>query len=322
MSHKMNVFGNWIMFVDSKKKKSKMIISKKTLFQLTTRAIGKQTKEEIVEYAKAEDLNLWGMTKGEDYTELHVNLCIYKDLHNIGYLTFWKQIKDWYGNSHKSLCHNTKKIRKILKKWAISVMMIGDLQTWKDLSKLVAKVDPLKKVNLWMDSSDFTLKGKQRSLTKNIYWSYKLNSIGRRYQCIFDAQGRCRGLWGGYSPKIIDSQWVEIYKNELSEKYRGSHIIADGHYYASRNQVEGVKFVTPIPETVKEVPNDLQRYLGITKKDKEINRKIRNLRARVEAPFGQLKNKFKSLSTTFKEDADQLDCLIFYAVAIHNKNVK
>jgi hypothetical protein len=38
-------------------------------------------------------MNLWGIKKGEDFMEIHVNLCIYKDIHNIGYLTFWKQIR-------------------------------------------------------------------------------------------------------------------------------------------------------------------------------------------------------------------------------------
>jgi hypothetical protein len=299
-----------------------MLLSKSTLKKVVSQKIGKNILKEIVEYVKDNEMNLWGIKKGEDFMEIDVNLCIYKDIHNIGYLTFWKQIKDWYGNSHKSLCYNTKKIRKILKKWAISVQDIFDLETWNNRSKMVAKVKELKRVNLWMDSSDFALKGKHRSLTKNIDWSYKLSSIGKRFQCIFDAQGRCISIWGGYSPKIIDSQWVEINKDQLSKDFKGSCIIADGHYFASRNLVEGVRFITPVPETVKNVPEDVQQYFGITKKDKELNKKIRNLRARVENPFGQIKNKFRSLGGTFKEDEKQLDFLVHYAIAIHNKNVK
>jgi len=298
-----------------------MILQKSTIFSLVTRALGKDLKEEIQQYVENKEITLWGTKRDGDYKKIHVNLCIYKDMNNIGYLQLWNQIKDWYGNSHKSLCHNTQVIRKILMKWAKSVIIIGDKSIWKNISALVSKVSPLNKVNLWMDSSDFALKGKSLSLTKNLYWSYKAKSLGRRYQCIFDAQGRCRALWGGYSPKINDSQWVEIYKNELSDKFNGAHIIADCHYYASRNQSQGVKFITPIPENVKKVPDDLQRYLGITQKDKEMNKKIRNLRARVEAPFAQIKNKFKALAGTFREDNVQLDYLVLYAVAIHNRIV-
>ena len=298
-----------------------MIILKSSLFSVVTKAIGKNLKEEIQQFVESKELNLWGTKKGNEYTKIHVNLCLYKDMNNIGYYSLWKQIKDWYGNSHKSLCHNIKLVRVALKQWAKSVVTIGNLRIWKDVSAQVSKIAVLKKVNLWMDSSDFALKGKSITLTKDKYWSYKAKSLGRRYQCIFDAEGRCRAIWGGYSPKVIDSQWVEIYKDELSTKFQGAHIIADCHYYASRNKVPGVKFVTPIPDNVKKVPEDVKSYLGILDKDKEMNKKIRNLRARVEAPFAQIQNRFKALGGTFKDDDTQLDCLVYYALAIHNKIV-
>lgn len=296
-------------------------IEKISLYSEVTRKVGKESKAEMISWMNDRDVNYWGMIKGEDIQKVHVNLTLYKDLFNLGFLSLWSKIKHWYGNSHKSLAHNIKLTRKNLKIWARNSMVRGDLQTWNNISDQVKKIQKLKKVCLWMDSSDFSLIGKSQKLTKDLYWSFKNKSIGRRFQFIFDAEGRCRALWGGYSPKIIDSQWVELYKNELTDKFNGAHIIADGHYYASRLKSQGVTFVTPIPETVKIVPNDLQQYLGITQKDRDMNLKIRNLRARVENPFGQVKGKFKALSNTFQEDAEQLECLVFIAFAIHNKSI-
>jgi len=49
---------------------------------------------------------------------------------------------------------------------------------------------------------------------------------------------------------------------------------------------------------------------------------IRNVRARVESPFGLIKQRFKSLKGPFWEDDKQLHRLIYFAAAIENRIAK
>jgi hypothetical protein len=296
-------------------------ISWNGLKRIVNRAIGEDLMREIHTYCGDKEIKLWGQSKDTYYMKKNLYLCIYKDMMNVGYLQLYSKIKSWYSNSHKSLAHNIKQFRKILYGWGIKQIHHGTLSEWRNISKSVKKVKALSSVNLWMDSTDYALVGKSDKLKKDPYWSFKKNSMGRRYQAIFDAAGRVRGLWGGYSPKIIDNQWVEMNKHTLKEKFDGSTIIADGHYYASRKKVDGITFVVPTPKTVKKQTNNADDSTKLTKEQQTLNKQIRNLRARVELPFGIIHNKFKALSKTFRDNADQLDYLVFYAFGIYNRQL-
>ena len=289
------------------------------LKRVIDRAFGEDLMKEIHEYCFPKEMNLWGTLKDSHYEKKNLYLCVYKDHIHIGFMSLWERIKAWYGNSHKSLAHNVQCFRKVLGEWGKNQIIHGNLADWKRISKGVKKVKALSKVNLWMDSTDYALKGKSRNLKKDPYWSFKCNSMGRRYQAIFDAAGTCRGLWGGYSPKIIDSTWIEVNKHTLSRDYSGSTIIADGHYHASRNLVDGIKFHAPVPKTVKKQTNNNDDNAVLTKEQQTLNKQIRNLRSRVETPFGIIQNKFAALSKTFMDDANQLDNLVYFAFGFYNR---
>lgn len=296
-------------------------ISLKSIKQSTVKTIKKEPMEEILEHIKDIEIDLWGVEQPKDYRSKNVYICIYRYIHKIGYLNLWKQISSWYKNSHESLMHNCQIILTELGKWGRSWILLGELSEWKEAAKGVRIPKGINPVNLWMDSSDFALKGKSKKLRKNELWSYKLNSLGNRYQFVFDANLKALAIWGGYSPKISDSQWVVSHKEELSEIFNGATIIADCGYYSSRNTVEGVTFETPIPGTVKVKEKTNRNYAHLTSKQNTKNKQIRNLRARVENPFGQIKNKFKSLGTTFMENSKLLDSLVIFAFAIYNKSL-
>ena len=238
-------------------------------------------------------------------------MTIYRDISNLGIQKLHRLCKKFYVNSDHSFTHNIKVIRLELKRWANTVINVGNLIEWKNLANGLSKDKELKNVCLWMDSSDFALKGKSRDLHNDRYWSYKCNSIGRRFQCVFTANQKLIAIWGGYSPKVIDNIWIEIHKQELSDKFKNATIIADGHYWSSRDCVTNVRFVAPKPNR-----NNL------TEVDKKRNKNVRNLRARVEAPFGQIKQRFRALSGTFMGDHEQLECCVFYAFAINNLLLK
>ena len=51
------------------------------------------------------------------------------------------------------------------------------------------------------------------------------------------------------------------------------------------------------------------------------NKQQQKARARIEAPFGWIKSKFKSLQFPWYESEDQLDYLVHVAVAIFNLTI-
>jgi DDE superfamily endonuclease len=277
---------------------------------------------EIVEFVTSFNPRLWGIIQESDYLKINVYLTIFKDLKGKGFQLILLKAKKEFKNSLKSFVHNAQIIRPILKKWGMNQIKLKNLKSWKRSATNIRRPKFLSKVCLWVDSCDFSLIGKTSNLHSDLYWSYKNKSIGRRFQCTFDGRGRCIDMLGGYSPKIIDSMFFEANKTYLSEKYRGATLIGDGHYYASRKKVEGVKIKAPIPKNIKVKADTEVEFQEITKKNETRNKQIRTLRSRVESPFGFLKNKWKVLGETFMEDAYQLECLVFFAMGIKNRFTK
>jgi hypothetical protein len=288
---------------------------------MNNKTIGRMNMKEIVEYFDGRPISLWGIKKPKDYLIKNVHVCIYKYITNQGYLSLWKEISDWYENSHESVAHNCPIILLELQKWEKNELALGNLEEWKNAAKTFKFPKGMKQCNLWMDSNDFALKGKKLSLSKDEYWSFKLKSIGARYQFIFDANLKCIAFWGGYSPKISDNAWLVHHKQELTELFSGATIIADCGYYASRKKVPQVSFITPVPKTVKAPKKSTPQYNPLTEIQKKKNKQIRSIRARVQNPFGQIKNKFRALSNTFKEEMHLLDALLVFAFAIYNKSL-
>ena len=177
---------------------------------------------------------------------------------------------------------------------------------------------PTKHVNLWMDSTDFAVRGTSSKGKKDDYHSYKLNSLGRRYQFILDGKMVVRALWGGYSPKIHDSNWCEANRQTLERDFKGGVIIADQHFEKISNMMKAPRFITPQkvsepPQT--DNPDDMRPEV---REKLERNKKVRQVRARVELAFGILEKKFKILSKKFADGPAQLDHLVTFAAGVLN----
>jgi len=230
--------------------------------------------------------------------------------------------KDWSKVSTHSLIHNTQEIRPILGEWGEEQIRSGTMKIWDKYASAVKKPKELKDVNLWMDSTDFPLETPVDTPKSHDYWSYKCNKLGRRFQAVFDGKTKCRALWGGYSPKIYDSHWCEVNRRGLETTFKGATIIADQHYQSYSKKSKGLRVITPIPERKKRMTKRPHDQVSLTEKQIKRNKRIRTLRARVENPFGKIDNKWKSLTKPWKEDPEQLDALVFFAVAVLNKNIK
>jgi len=129
---------------------------------------------------------------------------------------------------------------------------------------------------------------------------------------------------------------VDVMKEELAATLKGGHIVADTHYETANatlkkiGKQKHVVFYTPYakprgrkPKTTDGGSQDQSRGLRVlTTEQKEWNKRIQHIRARVESPFGLIKNKWKGLGGTFYEDEDQHNYLVILAIGAHNYKIE
>ena len=137
-----------------------------------------------------------------------------------------------------------------------------------------------------------------------------------------DGKRRIQRIWGGYSPKIFDGNFLELFRDELEEKFNGAGIVADTHFEWGKNNFEHVDFFVPFknPSSRNQDPDGVN-ISKLTKEQMSYNTAIHKLRARVEDTFGEIKSDFKALKTPWRESEDQLDCLVWIAAGIHNSRI-
>lgn len=303
----------------SKKKKKMPKTSREYIKKHVIRSLGgSDSYSRILKYVKKKSPSLWAKEKNEYFLENNLILTIYKDTVGIGYKKIIDENKDWIGFSHNSLNHNVQQMRLVLADWGKKQIKIGDESLWNRNAKSISKIKELSSVNLWMDSTDVPLTTPRGTSKKDRYWSYKCNKLGRRFQLIFDGKSICRGLYGGYSPKVHDSTWCEVNRTLLQSRYRKGVIISDCHYDSISKSNKDPIFICPKPNVPIELPKTSENDSIPLIKDIKRNKQIRNLRAKVENPFAQIKNKFKALSKPFKEGPEQQGALFCFAVGLHN----
>lgn len=103
--------------------------------------------------------------------------------------------------------------------------------------------------------------------------------------------------------------------------YKGATIIADNHYLSSK-KMRGVSLVCSLRKDASCFAKNNGGRGKASKKKEEQNKSIKNLRARVESPFGLLHNKFTILNGKFNESEEQLEFLVVFAAAVHNFNLE
>lgn len=158
--------------------------------------------------------------------------------------------------------------------------------------------------------------------TSDDYWSWKCNTIGRRFMVLQDGHRRIRWFEGGYTPKLYDGAFLETQKHFLSDHLAGAIIVADMHFELGNKIFDQIKFHVAVRKKAPGRPKKGEVAPKIipplTKKQKQYNKLVQHLRARVESPFGWIKRTFKVLEIPFRESAENLNNTVIFAFGVHN----
>eukprot|EP01133_Synstelium_polycarpum_P020418 gene20418-24500_t len=272
---------------------------------------------------------LYGDKKGDARFSRYVSLlAIYKDVRGYGYDSLRKRISKSFHMSKESILHNVKAGRRSNYRWAKNHLKVPSVKTLNKDSKVIyleqvptADNHGRTKVNLWMDSTDVRMVGRRSMSKKHPNWSFKGNSPGRRFMMVTGGRGIIHKVWGPYSPKTYDGDFLKLRDDELSVVLRGCTVAADCHfeYGRTKDAIPGVTFLVPYPKKTKgkrEVDGD--HSAGLDDRHANYNRIVRSVRARVESPFGLMKRRFAALNGPFGEEEIQLKYLVNFASVVEN----
>ena len=169
--------------------------------------------------------------------------------------------------------------------WGKEQITLGKVEDWKQASVRCTFKDPVKNANLFMDSSDFRLKGKCNTSRKDSKWSFKCNSPDQRYMFLQDSRTVIKKIWGGYSPKVYDGDFLSINQNWIEENLNEAEILADFHFKNGEKLFKNVKFHVPTPNPSRGITGDSSGLSTLTKEQRRRNKNIRAARSRVEILF-------------------------------------
>lgn len=228
-----------------------------------------------------------------------------------------------------SLQHNHEQIMKALYDWSKTQIEWGTRADWDAAARQMAshKIELIRRVRLWADSSDFPLpRKKEIKSKKGDYWSYKENRPAQRYMAICDGDTRIRALWGGYGPKVYDSSFFKAFLAPYEDSLRGVAIVGDNHFLAAGKHFKGrIEIVAPTTESgkgkkrVRDCNDDpTVGYVEETQEEARNNAAIRHTRARVEQVFSSIKERFKCFKPYFTGNMEEQDYAVFFAAAVHN----
>ena len=164
--------------------------------------------------------------------------------------------------------------------------------------------------------------GKRHGSKKSTDWSFKEESPAQRFQVFTDCGGHIRLVVGGYSPKIDDQSFCQIWRDIWREKFPGANIAADGHYTWAMRHILNPRFYAPLRTSrdgaTREELEEMEEFTQLTREQKADNNALRRVRNRVESPFGWVKSNFKQLQTAWMESKEQQRYMVFLLCGTHN----
>lgn len=279
--------------------------------------VHKRVHEKIVEdcysFMKKSQIKLIARKKNSRmFDKKLLYLAIYKDCYNIGYKTLHKEQKI-VQIGERSLREDIKRIREVLSKWGETKIDCGELPAWRRSFKNVKVPKALGDIHLIVDSSDFTISGKLKTDTGSKDWSYKNNGPAQRYMVFVDGNNIIRKIFGGYSPKIYDSDLLKIVKNEIERDFKDSVILGDNHFKKANEYLDTIEILTNFSQN----ENISKKINKLTKEQTTHNNNVSKVRKCIESVFGLIKRKFECFECFF-EGKDEQDKVFKFACGVHN----
>ncbi|KAL0479219.1 hypothetical protein AKO1_009235 [Acrasis kona] len=273
----------------------------------------------ITKFVRERHPLLWGTERSRTFQSDAILLALYHDITGTGYHALSDATRSWHNIEQKSLRHNTQILRHEFEKWGEEQITLGDKHAWNHSVRYSEFGDQIADANLRIDSTDMTRIGKRSTSKKSSGWSYKANSPAQRYMTLVDGRSRIVKLWGGYSPKIYDGDFLKLKKEFFEDTLgRGANILGDNHFMAG-TKFRKCKFYCNIKnKTAKDTENKGKRLSMLTKDQKKFNGQHRTARAAVENPFGAMQTRFTMLKEPFQESESQQDALVTFACGHHN----
>jgi len=310
-------------------------LSYKTLLNEVSEIVGEKVLKDILHYSgkNLDPKSLYGDNKeSPKFGKYFTLMAIYKDASAIGSTKLRNMIPKKYSVSQESFLYNIQAAREVNFSWSESQIT---MPTIKVLNKKAKTIDlkgvPKKdktgktKVHLMMDSSDFKMKGKRSTSTKDPFWRYKENGPARRFMMVTDGRGSVKRIWGPYSPKTYDGDFLKCHQQDLSTALNKCNVVADCHFAWARPEgtINNVRFLVPYPKSNKKRKRqENNEDQDLDPLQKNYNKIVRSVRARVESPFGLMKQRFKALNGPFWEDEVQMKKLVYFAAVIENNRVR
>ncbi len=132
-------------------------------------------------------------------------------------------------------------------------------------------------------------------------------------------EGFVRFLRGGYTPKLDDNGFCQLFEEVIADNFEGANIVGDGHFTWAQEHFEGVHVFAPVSLSKGEPEVDEGEGVGrLTKQQNENNKNLRTIRAAVESIFGWAKLNFEQLAKAWQEGDRQQKYMVWIACGVYN----
>jgi hypothetical protein len=288
--------------------------------------VGAQIYKELERHLAGANVKWVGEQKPDNMHNLMLLATCLHDLHAVSYGVITKLLHTKFRCSDKTVQKNIKRARHALANWGRAYII------WPTRTQLDQAVSQHKfplwmnKVRWWMDSTDVPIARLEGVRSpKGEWWSAKLGGPGRRYMALVDGDRLIRRLWGGYSPKFYDGQFMRLEKRWFEEKCAGTAILADTHFFAARELINDPEIIAPPPENATEDLLFRRNFASDTAEAARKRNDITERRGVVEQTFASIKALSAFLAggpgDKWQDDPDELDSVVEWVVGVHNKRI-
>jgi len=197
---------------------------------------------------------------------------------------------------------------------------MGSFEEWEEATKYLKLPFDLEGPCLCVDSLAIRKFGKARSSDWD--WSKKLRALAKHFMVLWDGGGRIQKIWGGFSPKLLDEQIVELQRDWWMEQCKGAVVVGDSKFSEAREYVDSraTTFHVPYAEPRRNKAGQIcgKGAVPPTKEQKKYNAAVAELKGCVENVGETMKRKFHALQRPWRESDKQLDHLMYIAAGVCN----